>query len=174
MKRNRRLGSSIAEFGAAFYAFFFAIIIPTFNLLSFAIAFSYAYLSANMTADTVAQAMTVKRARQIVQEAPLELKRDSLARFLKIESGTEGFKLDLVRTNIQGETEILTARNFKSIEIDKEKVLIQYRVCANYSSKPMLDLGSVPLINTIPIVGKETMLTFQLLRNIEHADEIMN
>lgn len=172
--RNRRMGSSIAEFGAAFYAFFFAIIIPTVNLLGFAIAFSYAYVSANMTTDTVAQAMTLKRARQIAQTAPAGLESDSLAQFLKVKPGADGFKLDLVRTNMQGENEILTARNLKNIDSEQNKGLIQYRVCANFSVRPMLDLGSVPFVNTIPIIGKESALTFQLMRNIEHADEIMN
>ncbi len=170
--RDRRLGSSIAEFGAAFYAFFFAIIIPTINLLSFAIAFSYAHFAANMTADSVAQSMTLKRARQIVECAPSDLKGDSLANFLKVEPGSERFKLDLVRTNMQGENEILTAKNLK--DKDHSKGLIQYRVLANYTLRPRLDLGSVPFINTIPIIGKESELTFNLIRNIEHADEIMN
>lgn len=174
VNRNRRMGSSIAEFGAAFYAFFFAIIIPTINLLSFAVAFSYAYLAANMTADSVAQSMTLKRAREIVENSPSDLKGDSLASFLKVEPGAEGFKLDLVRTNMQGEIQILTSKNLKSEDSSQNKGLIQYRVLANYKLRPRLDLGSVPFINTIPIIGKESELTFNLIRNIEHADEIMN
>jgi len=174
VRRDRRLGSSIAEFGAAFYAFFFAIIIPTINLLSFAIAFSYAHVAANMTADSVAQSMTLKRARQIVESAPSDLKGDSLANFLKVEPGAERFKLDLVRTNMQGENEILTAKKLKAEDNEQNKGLIQYRILANYTLRPRLDLGSVPFINTIPIIGKESELTFKLIRNIEHTDEIMN
>jgi hypothetical protein len=174
IRRNRRLGSSIAEFGAAFYAFFFAIIIPTINLLSFAVAFSYAHISANMKADSVAQSMTLKRARQIVEEAPSSLKSEPLASFLKAEPGPDGFKLDLVKTNLQGESEIVTAKTLNSLNDERTNGLIQYRVTANYSLQPRLDLSAVPFINNIPIIGKASEITFKLNRNIEHADEMMN
>jgi hypothetical protein len=172
--KRRQSGSSIAEFGAAFYAFFFAILIPTINFLGFAISYSYSYFAANLMADTVAQAMTVKRARQILDENAISLKTDSLAQLVRVQPGTDAFKLDLVRTNMRGETEIVTGRNLNVWQSEQNKSMIQYRVTANYCVKPMLDLGSVPFIKDIPIVGKESIITYKLLRGIENPDDIIN
>jgi len=177
--RNHR-GSAIAEFGAAFYAFCLAILIPTINFLAFAVSYSYSYMSANVMADTVSQAVSIKRARQIVDESADTVRADSLAKFLKVVPSQDAFTVDLMRTNLQGESVVVTnsSKNFATAnsnstlsETERNNSYFQYRVTANYTWRPMLDLGSVPGLNQIPIIGKESTLSFKLLRNLEHSED---
>lgn len=171
MKRYEN-GSAIAEFGAAFYAFCLVILIPTVNFLGLAISFSYSYFVANSTADVAAQAMTLRRARQVLTEGADKLKLDSTAKFLKVTPSEEGFVLDLLKTNMHGESEVTTLARLNSGNVDRNKHLIQYRITANFLAEPILNLGSIPFLNEIPVIGKPTPITWKLTRGIEHGDEI--
>lgn len=175
-KRNRRskTGATIAEFGAAFYAFCIVIMLPTINLLSFALSYSYSFLCANGLADHVSQAISTKRAFQILGESASNISSDSLAQMLKISAGKDPFKLALVKSNADGKKQVV-ANSYKEIktllQTEEDTSLIQYEITAYYAQKPLLELGSVPFINEIPIIGKETTLSFKMLRHPEHLSE---
>ncbi len=174
--RNRRskTGASIAEFGAAFYAFCIAIMLPTINCLSFAIAYSYSFLCANGTADHVAQAISPKRAFRILDESTVNLNSDPLAHLFKIKASEQPFKLALVKTNSRGES-LVVANNIKDIKkllnTDENANLIQYEVTSSFTHQPLLELGAIPIINQIPLIGKESTLSFKMLRHPEHLSE---
>lgn len=179
-KNNRRQnyraddGASIAEFGAAFYAFCIAIMLPTINFVSFALAYSYSYLCANGTADHVAQAISPKRAFQILGESSANVDKDSIAQLLKISARKDPFQLALVKTNEKGDQQAVahSVRDInKMLTEDDSKNLIQYEITTGYSHQPLLELGSIPFINQIPVIGKETTLTFKMLRHPEHLSE---
>lgn len=168
-KRRSCSGASIAEFGAAFYAFCIAILIPTINFLTFAVAFSYSFVSANVIADTTAQAFSTKRAQAVLNESIESLKSDPLAKFLNV-SATDDFKLEVVTTNMRGDTEVARPGTRYLSDEDQSNKLYQYRVTASYSLRPLLNLSSVPLINEIPIIGKPTVLSFKNFRSLEHTE----
>lgn len=172
-------GAAMAEFGAAFYAFCIVIMLPTINILSFALAYSYGFLFASGTADHVAQAISPKRAFQILDESSANLDSDCLARLFKIGASKESFKLALVKTNSRGDTMVI-ASNIKDIKklLNAEASnnfesnnLIQYEVTTSFSHQPLLELGSIPIVNQIPMIGKETTLSFKMLRHPEHLSE---
>ncbi|MCA9801915.1 MAG: hypothetical protein KC777_08020 [Cyanobacteria bacterium HKST-UBA02] len=145
--RSKR-GSSIAELGASFYAFCFCVLIPTVNILGFAVSISYSYFYSTVIADRVAQSMSIKRAKQILAESKAEIESNPLARLLKVAPAKEGFTLQTTGT---GSDEIR-----------------QYVVRTPFAMKPAIELSGIPVINEIPVVGKETSLTFDNFRDMEH------
>lgn len=172
--RRSKIGASIAEFGAAFYAFCIAIMLPTINCLSFAIAYSYSFLCANGTADHVAQAISPNRAFKILDESSANLSSDPLAQLFKIKAADQPFKLALVKTNSRGEN-LVVASNIKDIKkllnSDENTTLVQYEVTSSFTHQPLLELGAIPIINQIPLIGKESTLSFKMLRHPEHLSE---
>lgn len=170
--RSRRgnSGSTVAEFGAAFYVFCLLILIPTINLLGFAVSMSFTHLTANVMADTVAQAMSPSRAQRILDNTATSLKSDPLAGLLKVSPATDPFKLELVGANTKGDVVVVMKRPWS--EKAPANCWLQYRITANYMVKPIADLGSVPLINQIPVLGKETALSLTLTRAVEHAESV--
>jgi hypothetical protein len=172
--RRSKTGASIAEFGAAFYAFCIVIMLPTINFLSFAIAYSYSFLCANGTADHVAQAISPKRAFQILDENSTNLNSDPLAHLFKIKASEQPFKLALVKTNSRGDS-LIIANNIKDIKkllnTDENANLIQYEITSSFTQQPLLELGSIPIINQIPLIGKESILSFKMLRHPEHLSD---
>jgi hypothetical protein len=53
---------------------------------------------------------------------------------------------------------------------ERAKDILQYRIIANYSVKPLIDGSMVPLINSLPVIGKPTAISFQHLRTPEHDE----
>lgn len=141
-------GSSIAELGASFYAFCFCVLIPTINVLGFAVSISYSYFYSTVIADRVAQSMSLKRAQRILAESEAEIEINPLARLLKIAPAKGGFSLQ--------------TRGTGSDEIPR------YIVRTPFALKPAIELSGIPIINEIPVIGKETSLTFDNSRDMEH------
>ncbi len=173
-KRRAKNGAAIAEFGAAFYAFCIVIMLPLINFLSFALAYSYSFLCANGLADHVAQAISPKRAYQILDDSVENLKTDSLAHLFKISAGPAKYKLELVKSDSKGNNQVV-ANNLNDIKrllmSEDGSGVLQYEVTACYSHQPLLELGAIPFINQIPVIGKETTLSFKMLRHPEHLSE---
>jgi len=145
--RSRR-GSSIAELGASFYAFCFCVLIPTVNVLGFAVSISYSYFYSTVIADRVSQSMSMKRAQRILAESKEEIETNPLARLLKVSPAKGGFSLQ--------------STGARSGEIP------QYMVRTPFALKPAIELSGIPVINEIPVIGKETSLTFDNFRAMEH------
>lgn len=145
--RSRR-GSSIAELGASFYAFCFCVLIPTVNVLGFAVSISYSYFYSTVIADRVSQSMSMKRAQRILAESKEEIETNPLARLLKVAPAKGGFSL---QSTGAGSGEIP-----------------QYMVRTPFDLKPAIELSGIPVINEIPVIGKETSLTFDNFRDMEH------
>lgn len=170
--KNRRLiGASITEFGAAFYAFCILIMLPTLNILSFAVGYSYCFFCANMTADQVAHATTPNRAYAILRQSESKMASDPIAKMLKVRTGKDAFGLSLVKLDPQGKNQMVV-HSIKDISVllrsEESNGLLKYQVTGAYIHEPILEVGAVPIVNQIPIIGKETMIAFSVLRQPEH------
>ncbi|MBX9669795.1 MAG: hypothetical protein K2X93_19380 [Candidatus Obscuribacterales bacterium] len=170
-KNKRIIGESITEFGSAFYAFCIVIMIPTLNILSFASGYSYCVLCASVTADQVAHATTPNRAYEILRQSASKMTLDPIAKLLKVRPSKDAFGLSLAKLDVQGRNQIV-ANGIKDISAllrsEQSKGVLQYQVIVAYVHEPLLEVGSVPIVNQIPIVGKETPLAFTMRRHPEH------
>jgi hypothetical protein len=52
--------------------------------------------------------------------------------------------------------------------IDTTSTFYEYRAVASYDVRPFIDLGSVPFINNVPVIGKPAQLNFTCLRQVEY------
>lgn len=185
-KKTRRssVGYSITEFGAAFYAFCICIVFPTICFLNFGVAFTYGFIASSVAADKASQAMNFEQAQRVLFNCKEKLRSDNVAQLIKVTPGIKPFQLDLVKSNPKGEIRVITydtarrrlsgAANGSGLGSgsvsDSSKDILQYRILANYSVKPLIDLNMVPLMNQLPIIGKTTDISFQHLRIPEHSE----
>lgn len=190
-------GYSVTEFGAAFYAFCICIVFPTICFLNFGVAFTYGFIASSVAADKASQAMNFEQAQRVLFDCKEKLRSDNIAQLIKVSPGVKPFQLDLVKSNSKGEVRVITydtarrtsdsaknsfrnsdssKNNFRNSDSssfrnsDSSRDILQYRILANYSVKPLIDLSSVPLMNQIPIIGKPTDISFQHLRIPEHSE----
>lgn len=176
---HRRDGYSVTEFGATFYAFCICIVFPTICFVNFGVAFTYGFIASSVAADKASQAMNFERAEKVLFDSNEKLCCDNVAHLIKIEPGAKPFQLDLVRSNSKGEIRVITygtaafgagSASRAGSASDSATAILQYRIIANYSVKPLIDAGMVPLINSLPIIGKPTAISFQHLRTPEHDE----
>lgn len=166
-------GYSVTEFGATFYAFCICIVFPTICFVNFGVAFTYGFIASSVAADKASQAINFERAEKVLFDSNEKLCCDNVAHLIKIEPGAKPFQLDLVRSNSKGEMRVITygtAGKRGAGASESAKGILQYRIIANYSVKPLIDAGMVPLINSLPIIGKPTDIAFQHLRIPEHDE----
>jgi hypothetical protein len=165
-------------------------VFPTICFLNFGVAFTYGFIASSVAADKASQAMNLEQAQRVLFDCKEKLRTNNVARLIKVAPGTKPFKLDLVKSNPKGEVRVITydttrqrpsrsasgsvAAYPSTTDSDSSRDILQYRILASYSVKPLIDLSMVPLMNQIPIIGKPADISFQHLRIPEHSEFCTN
>ena len=171
VRRNRK-GAHIAEFGAAFVAFFFFVLIPCINVVGFGAGYSLAHSTTSKTADSLSKSKNHKQIVNLLVRTTNSINEKSAFKTLRLEPAKRPIELSVAIENLKGQERIfpLTKNLESNLDIDRSKNMYRYRITTKFISKPILDLSGIPVVGNIPILAAPTPIKLTQYRDIEHPE----
>lgn len=171
-KKDRRnaIGSSISEFGGAFVAFFFVILIPCINVASYGFSYGLANTTTNKLADEISKANSRKRTVEIIETTENKMTKDGLFHIFRLKTQKEPIKLELAVEDLKGVEKRLPFESTKSIKIDRSKNFYRYCLTTTFQAKPIVDLSGIPVLGQVPIIAAATPIRHVVYTDIEHPE----
>ncbi|MBI5173003.1 MAG: hypothetical protein HY986_08945 [Candidatus Melainabacteria bacterium] len=178
-ERRRNIGASaqMAEFAPAFMIFILVIMLPFINLLSFATGYaSLAFLAQN-SAVQASNSSTYAQALQEMSNSANQTKSSGIGQFAKLApvGGFNGCGCDLFITETDLTTKVSTQygpNTGVTVTPDPTNKIYEFQVRATYDIGPFLNLGSVPFVSSVPLVGAPVRITISSHRAAEHTDAL--
>lgn len=178
--RNRkRDGATIPEFAACFTAFFFCILIPCLNIVSFAASYALAQSTSYIIADRLSNEQNLESLERAMEKTKLDLKNsDSLRTFRVSPDREKSIHLEIAVEDLKGNEKLIEFNNLlKQRRLDKEipsakteNGIYRYRVTTKFVSSPVVDLRAIPLVGNLPIVCEPTPISIVTYRSAEHPE----
>ena len=169
-KARKRSGANIPEFGTAFTAFFFVVVIPCINLVGFSMSYGLASKTSHETAEHISKAASLEHAKSIINQANTNLKEASLYKTFRLKPGESKFKLELAIESLNGQEKIFDFNSKEVPQLDRSTNLVRYRLTTDYRAQPVIDLSAVPILNKVWIIGSPTPIKQVIYREIEHPE----
>lgn len=174
----RAAGASIAEFGPVLVLFVLITIVPIANLLFFVAGYVSVSALSQSCATDAANSASFTEALLNVQKRTNSLVDSSLGKFVKLRpvGGYKSCGVDvyLATTNVAnpnvgqffGPNTGLPA----GATADAATTIYQYNIRSSFDVGPCVDLQHVPLIGSMPMVGKPSTVEISTSRMAEHID----
>lgn len=174
----RARGTSIAEFGPVLVLFVLIILVPLFSLFFFAAGYACVAVVSQSCASDAANSATFNEALVNVKKRARSAVDSGLGKFAKLKplGGYDGCGVDLyiATTSLAnpnagqfyGPNSGLPAATSANATTN----IYQYTVKSSFAVGPLLDLGHLPLIGSLPIVGQPTTVQITANRAAEHTD----
>ncbi len=183
--RDRRTGSSLAEFGPALCIFFIFILIPLLDLLSFVSGVGTAMLVANWSARQAGPCNTFTEAQASILQT-----ENSLVNFRKFAlmkptapGATSGLSVRVLVTPVVGgagesfdspgaiPNTPPTDQTVPNVPAKNTmNCVYQYVVTSAYDVSPLFNFGGMPFLQDVPALGKPVPVVFTSTASVEHPE----
>ncbi len=162
-------GSSLAEFGPAIWVFFLVILVPFFNLVQFGCGVATVIMIANQAAQAAAAAPDFQTGLTNARQAASALAASGLGKFAHLSPVSPfGVNLYIDVTNVS--TKIQTSYGPDTpltTPVDPNNNIYEVEARCLYNVGPMLPMKGMPLLSSIPLIGKPQVLSFNSQRSAE-------
>lgn len=167
----------MAEFAPAFMIFILVIMLPFINLLSFATGYASLVFLAQNSAVQASNSSTYAQALQEMRNSANQTKASGIGQFAKLApvGGFNGCGCDLFITETDLTTKVSTQYGPNTgitVTADPTNKIYEFQVRATYDIGPFLNLGSVPFVSSIPLIGAPVRITISSHRAAEHTDAL--
>jgi len=176
-QNRRRRGSSMAEFGPALFVFLLIIAFPLINLLAFAMGYASLYFLTSQCAIDASNAPSFKEARAKMVAKAQQITGSGIGQFAKLvpQGGYQGSGTSLFITvtslGSSTPTEYGPDTGYSGT-VDDTNNIYEYTVKSTFNVGPFLNLGGVPGLGSIPIVGGPVLVNCSSHRAIEHTNSL--
>lgn len=169
---NRRLNTgSIAEFPAALATLFFFFAFPLINLAFLGTASACIYLTAVQTAISASYSQTFESALVAVSKEANYINSSGFARLVKMKpvNGYNGTGIDLYvqATGLASGSQMYGPNTPVAGKVDTATNIYEYVSSATYEVSPFIDLSAIPLLDSVPGLGKPAILNMRAFRACE-------
>lgn len=171
-------GANLAEFGPALVILFLIIFVPMLNL----VAWGWGMATANFITSQSAKAAAVSENYDVALSSAVSTAADlsnsyfgRLAHLKPVDGFNDsGLDLYVVATNIlTNRVTIFGPNTAVTGAIDTTNNVYEYQVQTKYEIAPFLNLGKAPMIGSIPIISKPTMLSFTSQQSAEYPNGLL-
>jgi hypothetical protein len=179
-KTSRCFGSSTAELGPALWILLILIVIPLIDLISFIWGVSTVMFLANNAARSAAPQQTYSDAIAAVRNAENNLKNwQNFAKLTPVNGQAQGVEIAVLRIamNNNSSTKYLPPPAPNKIPNDSNALtnnIYQYQIIASYDVMPVFNFSQMPVLSSIPALGKPVNVSFTSTAQVEHPEGLNN
>jgi len=171
--RSSRGATEIAQFIPVLYILFLLVLVPLLDLVNLLVAGTTQYLATNDFAAKAATQSDYTSALNSMANEAYQFQSNGLARFVNMlpQGGYVGCGDDLyvLVTNVNSGTVAGSPANQPLTQaINSTTNMYELQVKSDYSVSPLLSLSALPVLGSVPGLGKPVTLTFTANRPVEH------
>jgi hypothetical protein len=172
-RRRTATGSSLTELPLALSILFFFVLFPMIDMVGLATGAATAYLLAHETASTASQQRRYMDALTDIQSIADAFKQSGLGRFAKMVpvGGYGGCGVDLYIDASNYRTAVLKRFGPNAPvppPIDLTSFVYECTAQVTFEIGPAIDLSFLPVLGSVPGLGKPAVLTYWASRAAEH------
>ncbi|MBU6451238.1 MAG: hypothetical protein KGS72_05645 [Cyanobacteria bacterium REEB67] len=171
--RPRKASGNLSEFAVCLLVFFLFALFPLINLVMFAASSGSAALITRNAAAAAANSATYGAALKACQASALNDLSGGFAKFAKLTANgggaSSGVDLYVIATPLAGGTAQTYGPNVgPTVGADTTNYIYEYQARGTFTLQPFVNMSSVPLINTVPVIGASTPFNYNAERAVEN------
>lgn len=162
---------SLAEFPLAIWLILLFIAFPLINFTGLAIAATCIFLTASSTAEKASANQTYKNSLSAVKREADYINQSGFATFagLMPVAGFEqsGVDLFIQATSVSGQSQVYGPNTPIGSSVDTTTYIYEYMTKACYDVKPVISMAAIPVLGSIPGLGKPARISMTAHRACE-------